>query len=1112
MISARLNFLFGYLIVFVACLTGSTPPSSQSTSVNIGNINQNEGGAVVIRGAKGPINIALNSKQENCYHQLKVEIAVYLQCLESVLRLLYPNGIKSELEMPFFTIDQSTQTPYDGQIMEYVAQINFEGKENHCFLDLYDGDDATMWIKKHIDNCHAYFLAEEHLALQIADLLLKKQKTVNDIEALRKIFSYTGGEIFRNMNAQKNRPLTDPSHLSDKKYYEHLISNQMMLLLLMVELKKIEDATKKSFFSCSGNEDEIMERSPRKNDVEKLLIDNYVSGREHINHARRFWRDDHQNVGASCVTVGSIPTPFFLQERYLNQSQSYLTALYAKAHASKEGRTVTVIHGAGGMGKSTLAAQYIKEAKENKAYDLIVWINAENERTLKKGYINAIRQMERHIKNNDQTFIKSSADKKEDIKDLIEHTNGLLTKYRSLESEKICFNSPLFIFHNAPGYKAVEPIQGQIEKTEKKVVQPPLSKKLTQKVLAIQTTTKLISSRFFSWVFSFDHSKNQESYSNVAPYLPDVGHVIVTTQMNPGNIPSAIHVDCFSAPEAAFYIQKSLNIQLSQTLSQNLIEKIKTAGVYHPLALSSFSCYMNSLIAEGRRVATDELILEQFGLFNTENGIVLILKMPEFKAFKDMFATSYTALTDEEKHVFNFLCYLDGEDVKTYDCAYLLSSTSQEIEESSNSEKTSTFCSFFRSSTKKKTKKVLTIYNDTFGTLAEKGFITVQYGQHELESATITPFYKRLGRLKINQDNAAISAEEKITENTYLEIFVKNFKFIYDFSSRFSVLFLRYKEAIGLKNVMSVFDKNGTRCRILFNHLGIDVKEIMEDIIKTKGSGFVTLSYLPDFVIDSLAKRIITNPSEDPDLPTFKEIFENFEQYGIDKPLRDSIENWVKEQRKRVFNDRSIPTVCTFLTTPESPESPESPEFKRRILNLSKRLKIRKLLLTLYPTTERSYLKYEDNAFAFFNWNVTGVSATEFFATDVLTNKFYDYMRYVLSIHSRWSVNFIDFLVSHDNLFKKLNDAHLYQVLSGLNNDKRAILYREKATLTPEARRNKQGYDEAAQAEIDGYDSPKARELLEKILNYSNRSSMSPSEKRLFNQQMLRYKWFEIER
>ncbi|CAO5677107.1 MAG: hypothetical protein HEEMFOPI_01268 [Holosporales bacterium] len=928
--------------------------------------------------------------------------------------------------------------------MDFMPYINqdiytvMESYSNQPYnLDVLSDSDERGWIEKINNNTFS----------------------LQDLESFLNCYSLDRSyprEIFRAFNSGEKK---------QSEVLEYLLERQKAFLFIAMKTLRKQK-------SIEENE----EKKPYTDFLNRVIAhwkdeENF----KRIDKYKRTWRDVKKTDGSTCIPIGLIERPTFYQDRYIsNQPQSYLTALYVQLQQN----SLSLIHGAGGMGKSTLATQYVKEAQDNNAYDLIVWINAKNEESIKSSFLEVIRKLEFHVASKNINVPPCVLTQESKL-------DAVLTRVNALLNLKI-LNSPLFIFHNAPGYKAVEPIQGQIEKTEKKVVQPPLSKKLTQKVLAIQTTTKLISSRFFSWVFSFDHSKNQEPYSNVAPYLPNVGHVIVTTQMNPGNIPSAIHVDCFSAPEAASYIQKSLNIQLSQTLNQNLIEKIKTAGVYHPLALSSFSRYMNSLIAEGRRVATDELILEQFDLFNSD--LTSLSTKTEFGAFINMFATSYTALTDEEKHVFNFLCYMDGEDIKTYDCAYLLSSTSQEIEESG---------------------KGLTIYNDTFGTLADKGFITVQYGQHELESATITPFYKRLGRLKINQDNAAISAEEKITENTYLEIFVKNFKFIYEFSSRFSVLFLRYKEAIGLKNLFDVFDKNGTRGKTPFNHLGINVDKILCDIDETEGLALrsPTFSDLPDFVIDSLAKRIINNPSEDADLPTFKEIFENFEQYGIDKPLRDSIEDWVKEQRKRVFNDRSIPTVCTFLTTQESPDSPE---FKRRILNLSKRLKIRKLLLTLYPTTERSYLKYEDNAFAFFNWNVTGVSATEFFATDVLTNKFYDYMRYVLSIHSRWSVNFIDFLVSHDNLFKKLNDAHLYQVLSGLNNDKRAILYREKATLTREVWRYKLGYDEAVQAEIDGYDSLKAKDLLTKILSYPDTSSMSPSERRLFNQQMLRYEWFEV--
>ncbi|CAO5679704.1 MAG: hypothetical protein HEEMFOPI_01692 [Holosporales bacterium] len=341
--------------------------------------------------------------------------------------------------------------------------------------------------------------------------------------------------------------------------------------------------------------------------------------------------------------------------------QSYITKMYNYLNKLGGRTEKMILHGAGGMGKSTLAAQYVKEARDNNAYDLIVWINAEDEGTLKNGYINAIRQMERHIKNNDQTFIKSSADEKEDIKDLIEHTNGLLTKYRSLESEKKWFNSPLFIFDNAPGYKAVEPIQGQIEKTEKKVVQLPLLKKLTQKVLAIQTTTKLISSRFFSWVFSFDHSKNQEHYTNVAPYLPYVGHVIVTTQMNPGNIPSAVRVDCFSAPEAASYVKKRLKMLNDSKLERvkELVQKLDN----HPLALSIACGYITdpkSAMRNPNGMNIDIFLND----FNASLSAIAHYE-PPLNISKSLYTTLMMSIKqlDEERGLFFLLCVLNPDSV-----------------------------------------------------------------------------------------------------------------------------------------------------------------------------------------------------------------------------------------------------------------------------------------------------------------------------------------------------------------------------------------------------------------------------------------------------------------
>lgn len=605
----RINAYF--IVVFLLLLkylAGSTTTLSQTTSVNVGNIENNQGGAVSIHDAKGPINININPNQQHLSHQY--EVIVSLSHLDHVLRFLYSSRIISELQMPFFTNDQGTQTPYDGHIIEHCVKINFEGQG--CMLDNYDGDVTILWIKEHLSNCYAHFLSDGHLALQIESHLLKRKKTLEDIEALRCLFSYRGGEIFRIMNSLKNLSLTNPLYLSDQKYYKQLISNQMIVLLLMVELKKIkenppqkEDA---SFLCCKKSAVDVKKPILNKESIQNYLISVYKEGKEILDKARRFWRDDHNGAAAICFQGCSILRPSLYQGRSVpNQPKSYLTDLYVKLHE----RSPVVIHGAGGMGKSTLIAQYVDESIKNKAYGLICWMNAENEKTLRKSLEDTIRKLDIRFNANDQ-----------DTAEILLH----IIQEKCFEKNIHDINR-LFIFDNAPSYRTIQAL------------------------------------------------------------IPNTGHAIVTTRMNP-NDPryqstpldqvKAIKLSVFSSFEAKSYLHETFQSLLTGTYDKQLLESLcedisQKLGCY-PLALRLAAGYITNKDFTIKTIENYSKSLDQstqlqefinFSIKEEAEDLSNEEKKTITKSLVDSFSLTYNGLSQAEKDIFHAICYLQVDHIPT---------------------------------------------------------------------------------------------------------------------------------------------------------------------------------------------------------------------------------------------------------------------------------------------------------------------------------------------------------------------------------------------------------------------------------------------------------------
>jgi hypothetical protein len=395
--------------------------------------------------------------------------------------------------------DQSTQTIQD-ICMQNELRVTFHNVT--CLEDLVGIDDVTSYVKSALSQpsktMTLYYFCSNRLGLEIYNLFEKKEKTEGDIKRLSKLFSYTDEGLYPLMCGQ----LRDRKW-HDSNFYAQIRSNQIILLLIL-------DAVKNN----KGIED--------KKDTCDSIAHSYKQGLVLLDKARRFWRDEHQNAGQTCYSVGDALKPTFYHERYVqNGTQSYLTALYTQLHE----HYLVVIHGSGGMGKSTLARAYAEEAETNKAYGFIGWLNAESEETLKKSYSESIETLEMHFKILYPNYQLFSYVEQTPLKDFVKRLNFLIMAKNFIQK------SPLFIFDSA------------------------------------------------------------ESYEKVHTFIPQVGHAIVTTRMDPNAVKKnlldldvpAIKLDVFSDSEASSYVKTILK---DKNPTDDEITSLCRRLGNHPLALS----------------------------------------------------------------------------------------------------------------------------------------------------------------------------------------------------------------------------------------------------------------------------------------------------------------------------------------------------------------------------------------------------------------------------------------------------------------------------------------------------------------------------------------------
>lgn len=516
------------------------------------------------------------------------------------------------------------------------------------------------------------------------------------------------------------------------------------------------------------------------------------------------------NGGAISVSVGdeTVMHRPFIETIAPSSFETYLTKLYHTLLTVKTAeKNVVVIHGENGVGKSTLTKKFIEMANQTGAYDMIVWLNAENEEDIKLKFLESIRKLEFH----------ATAQK-------IETQPSTITNQSKLNE---------------------------------------ISKRLHD-LLELQIK------RFSLFIFA-----NASSYEEIIQYIPNTGHTIVTTQIDPQDENISLKLENFSHSESIEFLKKQFpGIEWNETFFTEIIDDLYNISNYNPLALSCFCNYVKQLLQHQIIKMSD--IKEWLNFYQSISGFKTIINCETSQQLVNSFESSYSSLTLSEKKLFNFLCFFNTEIISFSGIISL----------------------FFDND------ESLPIDQETAKSLIKKYLVFSKHSQIDISTLSVSPLHKKLCLLKMENEKIVVTDFSKL----FINAFNKIYKNMEDSEKNRSLLSNYYYDAVDLSITFNEFMQPEERIMETYGVFWTQLGNIFKKMQTSRKllSFWSCFSYIPTFIIGEIAKKMIDDCTEDEKRSCIKKCL------IIEFSISESIYNQYEKKSLLIFSNfmTSDPYEC----------------------------------------------------------------------------------------------------------------------------------------------------------------------------------------------------------